>query len=223
MRSMHALVLVAAAAALTACEQDAPRGDPLKGGSASGAPAMQPGMGEMPPGHPPMLPDAHPPVAGGPKPNAVKPVPFEWETPAGWTEVAPASALRFAQLDLPGKWPDGGAVSCAFFGAIGGGKQANIDRWIGQFTMKDGSSAKDKAKITESKTGDLTVTRIELVGAFADGMQRPPRQADDGMLLGAIIESAGGESLYIKLAGPRSAIEPEAAKFDAMLASFTKK
>jgi hypothetical protein len=171
-----------------------------------------------------MLPDAHPPVSGGPRPaTQPKQVPFDWNAPAGWTETEPSSALRFAQFDLPGKWSDGAAVQCAFFPAIGGGKDANVDRWLGQFTQKDGSSSKDKAKIAESKRDGLTITRVEVRGAFSDGMQRPPRQTDDGMLLGAIIESEDGANLYIKIAGPREAIEAESANFDTLLTTIRRK
>ena len=222
MRTASALALTAlvlSAATLAACGQDGPRGDSLKGG----APASG---GAMPPGHPTTppqgLPEGHPPVgagSAGPIPER-RPVPFTWAAPGGWTETKPSSAMRFAQYEIAGKWPDGAAVQVAFFANLGGGRDANIDRWVGQFAQKDGSDSKSKLSTKESQSGALKVTRVELTGSFSDGMQRPPRQTDDGMLLGAIVEAADGANLFVKLAGPRAAVEAEKARFDELIASF---
>jgi hypothetical protein len=151
---------------------------------------------------------------------AAAPSAFEWNVPEGWKQTTPASTMRIAQFDVPGTWPDGVPVVCALFGQIGGGRQANVDRWIGQFRQADGTPSKDRTKLTESKAGDLAVTRVELTGAFSDGMQKPPRQTDDGMLLGGIVEAPDGASIYVKLTGPRDVVAAQTAAFDAFLASF---
>jgi hypothetical protein len=98
-----------------------------------------------------------------------------------------------------------------------------VDRWISQFRQTDGSESKSKVKVTETKRDGLTVTRVELTGAFSDGMVRPPRETEDGMLLGGIVETEGGESIYVKLTGPRDAVVGQAAAFDALLASLRVK
>jgi hypothetical protein len=156
-------------------------------------------------------------------PASPQTTPFTWTAPAGWKQVTPSSTMRIAQFDLDAAWPDKVPVQCAIFPAIGGGKQANVDRWIGQFQQADGSDSKEKTKLAESTRDGLTITRVELRGIFADGMQKPPRQTDDGMLLGAIVESADGENLYVKLTGPRAAIESEAVRFDEFIASVKRK
>lgn len=225
-------LLAAATATLAACEQDGPRGDPLKGGTPAAPTDPHAGMdmgGRASP-HP-ALPSDHPPVPGmgGSMPSPMKPpaspqtTSFTWTAPQGWKQVTPSSTMRIAQFDLDATWPDGIPVQCAIFPAIGGGKQANIDRWIGQFQQADGSASKDKAKLAESSRDGLSVTRIELRGQFSDGMQKPPRQTDDGMLLGAIVEAPDGDNLYVKLTGPRAAIESEAARFDEFVASLRRK
>jgi hypothetical protein len=132
--------------------------------------------------------------------------------------------MRIAQFDLPGKDASGAPVQCAVFGGIGGGKQPNIDRWIGQLQQADGSDSKSKAKITETTRDGMVITRIELVGTFSGGMM--PGQAagavPDALLLGAIVEAVNdpSQSIYIKLVGPKSVVEPETAVFDALLASL---
>ncbi len=62
--------------------------------------------------------------------------------PQGWVSEQPSSSMRKSQYRLPG--PDtGGDAEVAVFAGIGGSAQANIDRWIGQFSGPDGSPAKD--------------------------------------------------------------------------------
>lgn len=207
------------------CTQDAPRGDPLAGGP----PVAGPKQPEMPHGHPqPALPAGHPPMDAPPRPapplgQQASAAPFTWTAPPGWKETKPSSSMRVAQFEADVKWDDGVPVVCALFGAIGGGRQANVDRWIAQFQQKDGTDSKSKAKVTETQRDGLTVVRVELTGAFSDGMVNPPRQTDDGMLLGGIVESADGASIYVKMTGPREGMAAQSAAFDAFLASFKKR
>ena len=224
MRNVAFAALAALAlTALAACSQDGPRGDPLKGGDAPPPSAV--GPDGLPPGHPPMLPPTHPPMDAptqkvGPV-GGLPPVAFAWSIPEGWKESTPSSGMRMAQFDLPGTWSDGAAVQCVVFSAMRGGRQGNLDRWMMQVSQADGSATKDKTKISEAKVGALTVTRIEIRGSYTDGMAKVPHTADDALFLGAVIGTGTSDEVWtIKLAGPRSAVEPEMAKFDALLASI---
>ncbi|MCE9635215.1 MAG: hypothetical protein K8T90_05855 [Planctomycetes bacterium] len=214
---------------LTACGEDAPRGDPLKGGDAPASGPAMPKNPHGPGGIPTTRPDGQPAMPGMGMPGAApagamrepSPAPFTWTTPEGWKSSPPSSGMRMAQFDLPTAWPDGGAVQCVVFSAMLGGRQGNLDRWIGQVSQTDGSSTKDKTKISETKVGALTVTRIEIRGSYADGMAKVPREAGDALFLGAVIGAGTGDEVWtIKLAGPRAAVESEMAKFDALLASI---
>ena len=217
-------LVVAAAAGLTACGEDGPRGDPLSGGAApAGGPAM-PANPHGPGGMPTTMPGGQPPMPGQMPPGAMtepSPAPFTWTTPDGWKSTPPSSGMRMAQFDLPGTWSDGAAVQCVVFSAMRGGRQGNLDRWMMQVSQADGSATKDKTKISEAKVGALTVTRIEIRGSYTDGMAKVPHTADDALFLGAVIGTGTSDEVWtIKLAGPRSAVEPEMAKFDALLASI---
>ena len=228
-KSLVLLLCVAIGAA--ACGEDGPRGDPLKGGEAP----VTKSPGRLPEGHPPIpqgLPEGHPPVDG---PGAARPAPmpgkgaapderpFSWTTPSGWTETPPTAAAmqwgRIAQFDTGARSPNGAGVVCTVSSAIGGGLQANVDRWADQFRQADGSAV--KPKLAETARDGLTVTRVELSGVFVDPMQK--LESADGMLLGAIVETADGESIYVKLGGPRELVAAQAASFDAFLASIRKK
>lgn len=234
----HAALLLALAAGAAACGQDGPRGDPLRGGEAPRTQPPSPHGGGMPAGHPPLpggvppVPAGHPPMDGpavqagplGGAPAAPASGPLAWTVPAGWKESPPANAMRVAQFDLPAG-ADGASVQCVVFGGIGGGKQKNIDRWIGQFVQPDGSPSAARAKTAESASGDVKITRVSLLGTFT--AQMVPGKSDaantpDSMLLGAIVETPAGE-FQVKLVGPAALLGREEANFDAFLSSIRVK
>src|SRR5262245_46888062 len=95
--------------------------------------------------------------------------PLTISIPAGWVEQAPSSSMRKAQFLLPrtsGDDADGELVAFYFGPGQGGSVEANIDRWVGQFGQPDGSSSKEKAKITKSETAGMTVTFVDLTGTY---------------------------------------------------------
>src|SRR5262245_57282427 len=74
---------------------------------------------------------------------------LKYTAPSGWVTKTPSSTMRLAEWTLPRAASDteDGLVTIYFFGAnMGGNAQANIDRWIGQFSQPDGKSSKDVAK-----------------------------------------------------------------------------
>jgi hypothetical protein len=131
-----------------------------------------------------------------------------------------AATYRFA----PGHGDNEGA-ECAvyFFGAgQGGSVQANLDRWIGQFTRTDGKPA--PAKIQKRTIHGLAVTTTDVSGEYS-GMGGPmassrtvkPRYR----LLGAIIENPGG-NVFLKFTGPERTVAANERNFTQLLDSFQK-
>jgi hypothetical protein len=110
-----------------------------------------------------------------------------------------------------------------FFGqGQGGGVQANIDRWAGQFKQPDGKPAVPK---TAKRTiHGLSVTTVEVAGTYA-GMAGPMGGAAPNKpgyrMLGAIIENPGG-NIFLKFSGPAKTIAANQAKFEQLLNSFKK-
>lgn len=224
MRPVPIATLVSALLVLAACGQDQPRGDPLSGG-APPAPIGGHGAGTaatpdgLPAGHPPVMPEGHPPMDGPAVPaGPVRGGPsLDWTAPEGWTSTPPASTMRIAQFDLPTKWSDGTPVQCVVFVQMGGGVQGNLDRWKGMVASQAG-----EPKVTTLDAGGMKVTRLEMRGAYSDGMAK--KSDADAIFLGAIVDSGDGDQVFtVKLAGPRAAIEPEIPKFDALLASLRPK
>jgi hypothetical protein len=96
----------------------------------------------------------------------------------------------------------------------GGGVQANVDRWLGQF------ASKPESKTEEIPAGGQKITLVSATGTYNDG---PPMGAktpkENFTLLGAIVPTADGNNVFIKLTGPKDAISKLDAGFRAMVTS----
>lgn len=137
---------------------------------------------------------------------------FTFGRPDGWAWIVPSSQMRKAQLSVPGA--DGVApaeVTFFHFGAgQGGGVQANIDRWIGQFTDAKSSSKSEQV-------GKTQVAFVEATGTFSSGMPGGPTTPMTGYAMrGAILQSAEGD-VYVKMTGPQSVVDSASSAFDKMV------
>ena len=86
--------------------------------------------------------------------DKTKPVTFKvseqtFSKPAKWVEQKTASSMRAAQFGVLGKGgkPVGECVFFYFGPGQGGGVQANVQRWLGQFAPKP----KPEQKVEETK------------------------------------------------------------------------
>jgi hypothetical protein len=149
---------------------------------------------------------------------------LKWTPPSTW-ENKGASGMRAATYIAPPAKGDPEGAECAVFdGGIGGGVQANIDRWIGQFEQADGSSSANKAKQSKETINGMTVTMVDLTGVFAGGgmaMGQPSTKKPGYRLLGAIVEAPGGE-VFFKMTGPAKTMAEAQADFQKMLKSISK-
>ena len=135
---------------------------------------------------------------------------FPFERPSGWQWVVPSSPMRKAQLAVPGQ--DGPAeVTFFHFGAgQGGGVQANVDRWFGQFQDAKTSQSREMA----GRTG---VTIVRATGNFLSGMPGGPTTPMPGYaLLGAILESPEGD-VFVKMTGPAATVASAGEAFLKMV------
>jgi hypothetical protein len=146
---------------------------------------------------------------------------LKFTRPATWKSVEPTSSMRKAQLIAPGKDGKGdGEVLFFHFGpGNGGGTQANVDRWLGQF-----SEPKDKigAKTEEKTIGKTKVVFVQAEGTYKSGMPGGPQTplADQG-LRGAIIEAEGG-SIFIRMTAPKLMATFHEKDFRAMVEGALK-
>jgi hypothetical protein len=146
---------------------------------------------------------------------------LKWTPPAGWTAQG-QRPMRAATYSVPPAAGDKDAGECAvyFFGeGQGGGIQANLQRWQGQFSAQ--TSAPKSGKKT---VNGMTVTTLDVSGTYA-GMAGPMSgggapKAGYRMLC-AIVEAPGG-NVFFKFTGPAKTVAANQAKFDQMIASVAK-
>ena len=97
---------------------------------------------------------------------------------------------------------------------------ANIDRWLAQFTAEAGP-AKPSRKVETVK--GIRVTRVSTEGTYSSGMPGGPRTPRTGFaLLGAIAEGSGG-NVFFKFTGPARTVKKAAPQFEALIHSLSQK
>lgn len=163
-----------------------------------------------------LLPPAHvheheaDPEAGTPALSAS--AGLTWTTPDGWT-VGAARAMRLVTFAAG---PDG-VVECfiAELGGMGGGTEANFNRWraqLGQPPLADGEFA---ALPTLRMLGQ-DAPLVEVEGTYR-GMGETEQPGSK--LLGTLA-AAGERTFFVKLVGPAAAVDEQRAAFEALCASL---
>ncbi|MGB5812278.1 MAG: hypothetical protein WBG86_17200 [Polyangiales bacterium] len=142
------------------------------------------------------------------------------QVPEGWQFVKARALMRRAQFLVPS--PKGDAEMIVFFmGTAGAGSvNANVERWIGQFTQPDGTRVVD-VKPEEKKVAGFDVTQLEVAGDYSGMLPQgdPDVTETDQRLLAAIVSTPQGP-YYIKLLGPDTVVAKNKAAFEGMLASM---
>ena len=143
---------------------------------------------------------------------AVKPVaahgagsPLKFTAPADWTAETPSSAMRKAQYSLARVEgdPEDAKMVVFFFEGQGGSVQANIDRWIGQFTKADGSPANDAARVSKKESHGTPLTIVDVSGTYKESMgpMSTGTSKPDFRMLAAVAETSSGP-WFFKMTGP---------------------
>jgi hypothetical protein len=173
----------------------------------------------------PAAPEATPPAAKAPA-TAVAPAGtpaaggLTWDAPKPFVRRQPRSSMRAAEYGIEGE--PNSELGVFFFGPDqGGGVDANIERWVGQFSQPDGSPTKSKR--SERKVKGIEVALVEATGTYSGGMAMPggpaPSAMNDAMLLAAIAKGPGG-TVFFKLVGPRASVEGARVGFDGLVDSL---
>jgi len=142
----------------------------------------------------------------------------KWIMPARW-KAGPPKQMRAATYLIPAASGDSEDAECAVFMNIGGGVQANIDRWVGQFEKTD------RPPIQKQETiNGMLVTTVDVSGTFKGGGQMMGQSSGPKTsyrLLGAIAEAPEGE-VFFKFTGPANTVTAAQNDFQAMLKSLKK-
>jgi hypothetical protein len=146
---------------------------------------------------------------------------FTFARPANWEWVPVTSQMRKAELKVESKDKKEKAEVIFFhFGeSNGGGTQANVDRWLGQF--KEPREKLD-SKVDTAKINDRPVTFVQAEGTYLSGMPGGPKTPQpNAMLLGAIAESPKG-NVFVRMTGPAALVKEAQAEFKKMIESALK-
>jgi hypothetical protein len=128
--------------------------------------------------------------------------------PQGWEVRPPSNQMRVAEVGA------GGAdAPVAAFSMAGGGIDANIGRWRGQFAEPDAQRLRETLEIA-----GRTVHLVEMAGSYR-GMGGPAQ--GDTVMLAAIVEQPGQPSVFIKMTGPSAAVDAARGGFRAMVESLS--
>ncbi|NNE10319.1 MAG: hypothetical protein HKN20_17295 [Gemmatimonadetes bacterium] len=144
-----------------------------------------------------------------------------YKVPEGWLAETPSSSMRKAQYALPSGIPDSkGEVTLFHFGAGGGGGvDANLRRWAGQFQQPDGSDPMKVAETERMQVGEFRVSTIEVNGRYVSAMPGAPAYNEENWrLIGAVIEGPGGP-WFFKGVGPEEVMTSHRDSFLEMIRS----
>jgi hypothetical protein len=146
---------------------------------------------------------------------------LRFTAPPEWIPETPSSPMRQAQYRLPraeGDLEDAELV-VFFFQGQGGPVQANIDRWIGQFTKADGSPAGDVAKLARKESHGIPLTIVDVSGTYTGSTGPMTAHASPKAkfrMLAAVAEAPGGP-WFFKLTGPSRTVARWEASFQSFL------
>jgi len=145
---------------------------------------------------------------------------LKFTAPSDWVSEQPTSSMRQAQYRLTKAQgdPEDAEVVVYYFQGGGGGVQANIDRWIGQFTKADGSPATDAAKTSKREVHGIPLTVVDVSGTYAAGMgpmMQETKSKPNFRMLAAVAEAPSGP-WFIKFTGPAKTV----AKWEPSFQNF---
>jgi hypothetical protein len=151
---------------------------------------------------------------------------LSWKAPSSW-KAQPQRPMRAATYTVPkaaGDQEDGECAVFYFGPGQGGGVDANIKRWIGQFDAPGGGPADRLAKTSKITVNGLPVTRIDLSGTYkpsAGPMMQASASKPGYRLLGAIVEGPQG-AVFFKFTGPAKTVAAHQSAFETLLKSVSR-
>jgi hypothetical protein len=149
-----------------------------------------------------------------------------WITaPNEWKKKTPQNSIIKYEFAIEAVKPDetNGRMTIS---SAGGGVDANINRWIGQFSQPDGSNSKDRAKTKQEKVAGMNVHMLDVSGTYDDKPPFAPTkgvQRENYRMLAAVIETKDLGNYFVKFYGPELTVKDNQKAFDKMIESLERK
>ncbi len=149
-----------------------------------------------------------------------EPLHITWFDPPAFKRVPPSNPMRKASYVVPRAAgdTDDGELTVFYFGpGQGGSIDANVDRWVKQFSDTKPSDVRR----ADREANGLRQHTVELdSGTFSSGMPGGSAKAKPGYgLVGGIVESPSG-AYFFKLVGPTKTVKKAKADFYKLLDSI---
>jgi hypothetical protein len=144
--------------------------------------------------------------------------------PADWKKQQPSVRIIEAEFAIPavdGDKNDGRLTIMA----AGGSVEANIDRWVGQFSQPDGKSTKDQTKTEKITVDGQEVHLVDISGTYKDqrGPFAPAQTYENYRMVAAIVSTKDAGRYFLKLYGPQKTIAANEEAFRKMVESLDVK
>jgi gluconolactonase len=136
--------------------------------------------------------------------------------PESWEFREPTSRIRLGEFGIPSAEGDEVETELTIFafGGQGGGVEANVQRWIGQFQAEG-----RKQKITRAESPQGRYVIVEVTGTYNRPIDPPiamqTKPLPNARMLGAIIDLKDQGFYFLKMAGPRKTVDQNAKAFRA--------
>lgn len=138
---------------------------------------------------------------------------IQFEVPAGWEQVALSPAQQ-GMISASFRIPEAGDDVKLTLSSVGGGIEANLQRWRGQFQLPAGENPIQKTV----RVDGTDAIWLDLRGTFDTG---PALQgtAESGMRMIGVAIPRSPRDFYLKLTGPREQLLKAEPEFEAFLQS----
>lgn len=122
---------------------------------------------------------------------------IQFQIPAGWEQVALSPAQQ-GMISASFKIPQAGDGVKLTLSSVGGGIDANLQRWKGQFQLPPGESPQQETL----RVDDADAIWLDLRGTFDSGPAIDSGVASNMRMIGVAIPRSSRD-FYLKLTGPR--------------------
>jgi len=149
---------------------------------------------------------------------------YEVLAPGDWKVKKPRVRIIEHEFSIPPAEGDENEARLTIMNA-GGSIEANIQRWVGQFSQQDGGSTAERTKSEETTVAGCTVHIVDISGTFADrrGPFAPAVKRPKYRMLAAIVETKNVGNYFFKLVGPQKTMAANEEKFKKMIGSLEAK
>jgi len=162
----------------------------------------------LPPGHPDIASSSSASVPAMPRAGLPQ---LTWQTPEGWTEVAPGE-MRVASFKVQGPNGKQADVSVIPLPGIAGSDEANVNRWRGQIGLAPLSPDELKKSAEDVEAGGQPAQLYDVAG-------QNPGSGNTERILG-VIQHRDDVSWFYKMTGDSDLVEQQKPAFIAFLKSL---